>query len=94
LTGALAKPALQRNGRGDYAATWINDHVLKPRAEELYRGLLKNHLKPAFGGVDLGDIREGDIRRWRKERLTAGSPPVISRGLSGQPALLAVRDVV
>jgi hypothetical protein len=25
---------------GDYADTWINDYVLKPRTEELYRGLL------------------------------------------------------
>jgi len=57
---------------GDYADTWINDHVLKPRTEELYRGLLKNHLKPTFGGIDLGDIKEGDIRRRRKERPTAG----------------------
>ncbi len=57
---------------GAYAETWINDHVLKPRTEELYRGLLKNHLRPTFGNVDLGEIREADIRRWRKERLTAG----------------------
>jgi integrase len=57
---------------GVYADTWIRDHVLKPRTDELYRGLLKNHLKPTFGNVGIGDIREGDIRRWRKERLTAG----------------------
>jgi integrase len=57
---------------GQYADTWVNDHVLKPRTEELYRGLLKNHLKPTFGNADLADIREGDIRRWRKERLNAG----------------------
>jgi hypothetical protein len=56
---------------GKYAASWINDQVLKPRTEELYRGLLKNHLA-TFGNVDLGDIREGDVRRWRKERLDAG----------------------
>lgn len=56
---------------GKYAANWINDQVLKPRTEELYRGLLKNHLA-AFGNVDLGDIREGDVRRWRKQRLDAG----------------------
>jgi hypothetical protein len=31
---------------GTYADTWINDHVLKPRTDELYRSLLKNHLKP------------------------------------------------
>jgi integrase len=57
---------------GDYADSWIGDHVLKPRTEELYRGLLKNHLKPTFGNVDLGKIHEGAVRRWRKERLSAG----------------------
>jgi integrase len=61
---------------GDYADTWINDHVLKPRTEELYRGLLRNHLKPTFGSVGLGDIKEGQVRRWRKERLTAGPKQV------------------
>jgi hypothetical protein len=35
--------------------------VLKPRTAELYQGLLKNHLAPTFGNVDLGDIREADI---------------------------------
>jgi integrase len=55
-----------------YATSWINDQVLKPRTEELYRGLLKNHLAPTFGNTDVGDIREGDVRRWRKERLDAG----------------------
>jgi integrase len=58
--------------RSEYAQTWISDHVLKPRTEELYRGLLKNHLSPTFGNVDLRDVRESDIRRWRKERLAAG----------------------
>jgi integrase len=58
---------------GTYADTWIKEQVLKPRTEELYRGLLKNHLRPTFGNLVLGNIREGDIRRWRKERLTAGA---------------------
>ncbi len=58
---------------GKYAQTWISYQVLKPRTEELYRGLLKNHLSAAFGNVDLRDMRESDIRRWRKERLAAGS---------------------
>ena len=53
----------------DYAESWINDHVLKPRTEELYRGLLANHLLPTFGNMDLSVIRETDVRRWRKGRL-------------------------
>jgi|SRR5579859_6012888 len=57
---------------GQYAASWINDQVLKPRTVELYRGLLKSHLAPTFGNTDVCDIREGDVRRWRKERLDAG----------------------
>jgi hypothetical protein len=55
-----------------YADSWISDHLLKPRTEELYWGLLKNHLKPTFGGMYLGGIHEVDVRRWRKERLRAG----------------------
>jgi integrase len=57
---------------GDYATSWVNDHVLKPRTVELYQGLLKNHLAPTFGNVDLGDIREADIPRWRKKCLDTG----------------------
>jgi integrase len=61
-----------RGTPGEYAQTWIGDQVLKPRTEELYRGLFKNHLSSAFGKVDLRDIHESDVRRWRKERLATG----------------------
>ncbi len=54
---------------GAYASEWIDDRVLKHRTELLYRGLLKNHLAPAFGNRCLADIKEADVRRWRKERL-------------------------
>jgi hypothetical protein len=36
-----------------------------------FRSLLKDHLRPTFGNVVLGNTR-GDIGRWRNERLTAG----------------------
>ncbi|MFE9106664.1 tyrosine-type recombinase/integrase [Actinomadura geliboluensis] len=52
-----------------FAKQWIDDRVLKPRTEGLYRGLLRNHLIPTFGNYNLADIREADVRRWRKERL-------------------------
>ena len=72
LRGDWMDPDAGRVPFGKYAARWIDDQVLKLRTEELYRGLLNNHLSPAFGNVDLRDIRESDIRSWRKERLTAG----------------------
>lgn len=74
--GDWLDPGASKVRFGEYADSWINDHVLKPRTEQLYRGLLKNHRKPTFGSLDLGDIREADIRRWRKERLNAGPKQV------------------
>jgi hypothetical protein len=56
----------------DYAGQWLDDRVLKPRTQELYLGLLRNHLLPAFGSLALADIDEAAVRRWRKERLDAG----------------------
>jgi integrase len=70
--GDWADPDAGKIRFGDYADDWVRDHILKPRTEELYRAILRNHLKPTFGNTDLADIHEGAIRRWRKERLTAG----------------------
>lgn len=60
-----------------YAAGLVRDQVLRPRTDELYRGLLRNHLLPTFGKRPIGDIREAEVRRWHKERLMAG--PLASR---------------
>jgi integrase len=60
-----------------YAARLVRDQVLRPRTDELYRGLLKNHLLPTFGKRPVGEIREAEVRRWHKERLTEG--PLASR---------------
>jgi integrase len=56
----------------EYAATWIEERPgLRPKTIELYRYLLRSHLAPAFGTMLVADIREPDVRRWRKERLDA-----------------------
>ncbi|MBB2909348.1 integrase [Streptosporangium becharense] len=62
-----------------YAAEWIDDRVLKYRTELLYRGLLKNHLVPAFGNRHLADIKEADVRRWRKERLAVVGQSTVAK---------------
>jgi len=71
--GDWIDPEAGRVPFGQVAERWINDHVLKPRTEELYRGLYKNHLAASFGNVDIGSISESDVRLWRKERLAAGA---------------------
>lgn len=70
--GDWLDPDVARIPFREYAEQWVTDRVLKIRTEELYRGLLSNHLLPFFGNVYLRDIDEATVRRWRKERLDAG----------------------
>src|SRR5579871_402826 len=70
--GDWIAPELVKRKFHEYAEQWTRDRVLKVRTEELYHGLLRNHLLPTFGELGMGDIDEGAVRRWRKERLEAG----------------------
>jgi len=67
----LIAPELAKTLFGNYAENWMRDRLLKVRTQELYAGLLRNHLLPTFGKLQMGDIDEA-VRRWRKDRLEAG----------------------
>ncbi len=57
---------------GSYARDWIEERPgLRPKTIELYRYLLRSHLGPAFSARALADIREPDVRRWRRNLLDA-----------------------
>ncbi|WP_405140550.1 N-terminal phage integrase SAM-like domain-containing protein [Sphaerisporangium sp. NBC_01403] len=45
----------------------------------MYRSLLKNHLAPTFGNYNVCDIKEADVRRWRKERLGAVGQSTVAK---------------
>lgn len=48
-----------------YSAEWLEDRTdLAPRTGELYCGILKNHLGPAFGTTELSAIDPVMVRRW------------------------------
>ena len=70
--GQWVNPALGNVTFAVFASSWMADRILKPRTAELYDGLLRNHLMPSFGNLPIGEIREPQVRRWRKERLNAG----------------------
>lgn len=54
LDGAWIDPAAGKVLFWVYASTWVRDRVLKPRTDELYRGLLTNHLDQFFGNMNVG----------------------------------------
>jgi integrase len=62
---------------GEYARDWIEERPdLRPKTVELYRYLLRRHLNPVFEGKAIADIKEPQIRRWRKKLLDEGASAV------------------
>ncbi|MEV6895916.1 tyrosine-type recombinase/integrase [Amycolatopsis sp. NPDC051372] len=57
----------------DYADQWITERPgLRPRTVELYKWLLRKHIDPGLGGVELGKLSPALVRQWRSDRLLAG----------------------
>jgi integrase len=66
-------PAAGRIPLGLYAAKWIAERPgLAPRTAALYEGLLRLHIDPALGSVDLVDLTPARVRAWRKDLLDSG----------------------
>jgi integrase len=58
---------------GEYAAKWIDERPgLAPRTTALYEGLLRLHVKPTLGAVELVDLTPARVRAWRKDLLESG----------------------
>jgi hypothetical protein len=58
-----------------YASQWVRERGLSPTTEELYRRLLRLHILPTFGALDLDEITSPRVRTWRTERLTTTEAP-------------------
>jgi integrase len=53
----------------------ITERELTTTTRQLYRSLLRHHLEPTFGAVNVADISPPFVRRWRAEKLAAGTGP-------------------
>ncbi|MFD5512710.1 tyrosine-type recombinase/integrase [Streptomyces sp. NPDC127051] len=60
---------------GTYAADWIKERELTSTTRQLYRSLLKHHLDPVFGSVNVAEISAPLVRRWRADKLAGGTGP-------------------
>lgn len=57
----------------DYAETWIAQRPgLRPRTVDLYRWLLKKHIAPYLGNVQVAKISTSSVRQWRADLLGNG----------------------
>ncbi|WP_031075543.1 tyrosine-type recombinase/integrase [Streptomyces sp. NRRL WC-3742] len=57
---------------GKYADAWITERGLMETTLELYRRLLRLHLQPNFGDLDLDEITPPLVRAWRAELRATG----------------------
>ena len=55
-----------------YAADWMGQGQFSPKTCQLYELLLRLHLLPTFGELNIADIRQEDVRAWRATRLKIG----------------------
>ena len=57
MRGEWTDPERARVTLTDYAERWIRERPgLRPRTVELYQWLLKKHVTPHIGGVELGKL--------------------------------------
>jgi len=58
----------------EYAAAWIEERPnLRPATIEVYRYVFRRHLLPTLGSLAISDIKDPQVRRWRKNLLDSGS---------------------
>ncbi|MFE0400440.1 hypothetical protein ACFW19_01005 [Streptomyces nigra] len=60
---------------GSYAAAWIAERELTNTTRQLYGSLLRHHLEPTFGNVNVTDISPPFVRRWRADKLASETGP-------------------
>ncbi|MEV4112417.1 site-specific integrase [Nonomuraea sp. NPDC049695] len=73
LSGTWTDPERAKIKLSEYSATWIDQRAgLRPRTVDLYRWLLKKHITPYLGKVQLGKLSTAMIRQWRADLLANG----------------------
>lgn len=73
ISGDWTDPERAKITLGVYADKWITERpALRPRTVELYRWLLRKHIEPYIGAVQLGKLSAAVVRQWRADRLAAG----------------------
>ena len=72
--GRWIDPTAGRVPLDTFAWTWLRDRPLRPRTRELYDGLLRLHILPALGAVQLAHLTPPKIGAWFAD-LTRGRYP-------------------
>jgi integrase len=78
--GEWFDPDAGRVPLGEYAAKWIAERPLAPRTVDKYGRLLRLHIEPDLGAVDLVDVTPALVRAWRAALLGESVGPTTVAG--------------
>ena len=71
--GQFIDPRVGRITLIAFADRFLSERVLAERTAETYRGLLDNHILPALGDIEMGQLSPGSVRSWHA-RLARSHP--------------------
>lgn len=75
--GAWVDPRRGKVTLEQYGRQWLSRRPdLRPRTRELYEGLLRLHIFPALGELEIGMVTTQVVRAWRAQMLAAPKPGV------------------
>lgn len=77
--GGWHDPAAAHQRFDRFATTWLASHECAESTRELYAGYLDNHLLPAFGMLELGQIKPPLVRQWYAAMAEKGVPTARAR---------------
>lgn len=63
----------------EYAAEWLEDRPLAPRTKHLYEGLLRRHILPALGRIQLTQLQRRQVRRWHGQLTRATGQVTVAK---------------
>ncbi|MCF2526612.1 tyrosine-type recombinase/integrase [Yinghuangia soli] len=71
-----------------YALLWVEERELAPTTIELYQRLLRLHILPTFGALDLDEITPPRVRAWHAERRKATGATTVAKSYRLLKAIL------
>ncbi|MBC2877862.1 MULTISPECIES: tyrosine-type recombinase/integrase [Streptomyces] len=86
--GAWTDPEAGKVNFEDYARKWVDERELAATTDELYRRLLRLHILPTFGELDLDEIVAPVVRTWRAERKAATGSTTVAKSYRLLKAIL------
>jgi integrase len=65
ITGAYVDPNRSKVTVGTWADEWLESKLdLAPKTRDRYAGIIREHIRPRWGALQLSEVTHGEVQRW------------------------------